>query len=187
MKPLITFILLISTQITFGQKTKAEPFEFQIDFAKTRNNILKSGKFIENNEFQTQVINQGSKISLPDPNGNFIEFGVLEVDILSENLKKQYSDIHSYKMVSINDPTIVGSLTISNQTLKASFNLEGGSVIIDELNNQYFSVFDDSKFDGIKCNLEENAELIPNNKKLNVHFNGTPKLKIGNLEMLKDS
>ena len=92
MKKLIKLVvvLFMLVHIAYGQNLKPEPHSFNLDFKKVSGEVLNAGKLSTGESFQAQAISKGTKITLPDPSGKMIEFWALEIDILSENLKKEY-------------------------------------------------------------------------------------------------
>ncbi|MCH8567044.1 MAG: M12 family metallo-peptidase [Balneolales bacterium] len=97
-----------------------------------------SGRFIES-----------AQIELPQPDGTFHRYHVVESPIMEEGLAAMFPEIKTYRIAGIDDPTASGRISITRAGFHAWIKSDRGTVYIDPFNARqpdYLMVYNRESF-----------------------------------------
>lgn len=112
-----------------------------------------------------------SIISIPTPDGNFLDFKIVETDVVHPDLKLKYPQLKTYQGVAVNNPSIWVAIDNTQNGFRAMITSPDGTTFIDpfSLNNPnqlmsyHKSDFETSKMMDCLVSEERNSEIDHDN------------------------
>jgi hypothetical protein len=139
-KLIVVIVLLVNSTIAFSQNNIWQDSSLS---ARSSNQFSLSHYFDANDQAlrnklslaPNDVRGVSDTIELPMPDGSLAKFSIVESSIMEDRLAEEFSQLISYKVYGIDDPTASGRVDMSPKGFRGMLMTSQGRVFIDPVNN----------------------------------------------------